>query len=165
MTGKRRFIFMRKTHILNGLTAALALVAGTVLADQTNRINLTNQPPAQLNSQQLRDELSKMTPEQRRARLQELRKQHGTFDASTITNQNGAAFQFSPDQRRAKIKEKIAELQAKKTNGTISETEDKQLERLKLMEQRLDQPGKPNTPAPAVPQTAPPPPKTSGSQQ
>ena len=146
---------------------ALILGAGTVLADQTNRISLTNQPPAQLNSQQLRDELSKMTPEQRRARLQELRKQHGTFEAGTITNQNGAAFQFSPDQRRAKIKEKIAELQAKKANNTISETEDKQLERLKVMEQRMDQPGKPNTPAPAAPQTSPAPPKpnASGAQQ
>lgn len=76
------------------------------------------------------EELMKLPPEQRRAKLEELRQQR----AKAAPSDREVA-----EQRRAKIRERLEVLRAKKAEGKLSEQEEKLLERMeranKLMEE------------------------------
>jgi hypothetical protein len=83
------------------------------------RADQTNQAPGATNSQPARPPFNSLTPEERAARIQELRTMHG------FTN---APVGLSPAERQARIKKRIEELHRKKAEGTLTPAESKQLE-------------------------------------
>jgi hypothetical protein len=92
------------------------LASGT-RADQTNQsvpATGTNRPPTL-------EQWNTLTPEQRAAKIQELRRMHG------YTN---SAVQLTPEQRRARIQKRLEELRRKQAEGTLTPVETKQLELL-----------------------------------
>lgn len=144
----------------------LPLVAGAVFgftlpsarADDTNA-------PANLNRPAVKRELKNLSPEERRAKVQELRKQQANQEAAkrreqlqTLTPEEREArikeFRekhpevvkqiggLSAEERRAKIKEKIEALQAKKAAGTITPQEERLLERMEGAVKRMESPPK-----------------------
>jgi hypothetical protein len=138
---------MKKCFVLPLLTGAiLSFAALPVSADDTNA-------PANLNRPAVKRELKNLTPEERRARVQELRKRQANQDAArprdqaqTLTPEEREArikeFRekhpevvkqiggLSAEERRAKIKERMEALQAKKAAGTITPQEERLLERM-----------------------------------
>ena len=91
--------------------------------------------PDTVDREKLRQELQNLPPEERRKKLQEMREQRQ---------------QQTPEQREAQRKQmrermdkRLADLQKKKTDGTITEQETKQLERLEQMKKRQEQGGGP----------------------
>jgi hypothetical protein len=83
------------------------------------RADQTNQSTARTNSPTAYQPFNTLTPEQRAARIQELRRLHG------LTN---GPVSLTPDERRARIKKRIEELNRKKAEGTLTPGESKQLE-------------------------------------
>lgn len=136
--------------------------------------------PDESTRQELRQQLKALTPEERRAKLKELRAKHP--EARPLAN----FARLTPAERAARLKEvgidvermknlppaerrkelrdraekRLAELQKKKADGTLTPAEEKQLLRGETLQKRLgrapahtDQTGK-STPAPA--ESAPP---------
>ena len=99
---------------------------------------MTNQPSAATNHHNLREDFKNLTPEQRRAKIQELRQMHGVSTNLPVS--------LTLEERRARIKKRIEELEQKKKLGTITPLERRQLE--------LMQPAT-NRPVPLLKQAAP----------
>jgi ribosomal protein L29 len=139
------------------------LAAGLIwLAAPTGLLAQESDQPARPNRQGLAEQLKNLTPEERRAKLQEWRGKHGAqrpeaFEKLREELKNmspeerqarikelrdkhaagTAPEQFkglAPEERRAKIKEKLAELRRKQADGTITPHEE---ELLKRAEERI----------------------------
>lgn len=126
------------------LTILLATGAAPLVRSADTPTNL-----ASGDKRPLREELQKLSPEERQARLKEWREK------------------MTPEQREAlrktwreRMEKKTEDLKKKKTDGTITPQEEKQLERVQDMLRRWEQggaPGAPGTPPvkpvdkPAVP--------------
>jgi hypothetical protein len=144
------------------------MAATVALAEQTN------QPPRPLQKEQLEKQLQGLTPEERRAKLNELGGVSGIPDA--YTNQLQELKNLPPDQRRAKLNEmrekrmaatnvvpykgdlaahrgalktRMEALRAKKKNKTITPEEEQQLERMEALYQKMEQQRTKVRPAPA----------------
>ena len=96
-----------------------------------------------------REEFRSLPPEERAARMRELRQSLG--------QERGGFRLLTPEQREAKrgelkkrVDTQIGNLRAKKTDGTITEAEKRRLERMEQMSERLakgPRPGRPMPPA------------------
>jgi hypothetical protein len=89
------------------------------------------------------EELRRLPPEERAARLKELRQE---------IQENGGRFRLHAEERDVKRKEikervdaQIAELQKRQADGALTDTEQRRLERMKLMSKRLEE-GQTNLP-------------------
>ncbi len=125
-----------------------------VRADDTNA-------PANLNRPAVKREQKNLSPEERRAKVQEVRKQQANQDAAkrreqlqTLTPEEREArikeFRekhpevvkqiggLSAEERQAKIKERMEALQAKKAAGTITPQEERLLERMEGAVKRME---------------------------
>lgn len=94
------------------------------------------------NRAELREKMKNMTPEERSAAMKEWREKHPEAAAKVKEAQERRANSkdLTPEEREAKLKERrataearVADLQKKKTAGTITEQESKQLVRLEQM--------------------------------
>jgi len=107
-----------------------------------------------------REELKNLPPPEREAKMKELRRPllQGAPGPNTL----------SPQEREAKRKElkeridaQVSELEKKKADGTITEVEQRRLERMQQMSRRLEAGGpsgpRPSSPADARPEKLPPP--------
>lgn len=118
---------------------------------------------AQLDRRALRPQLQNLSPEERRAKIQELRKQRGPApnDLSKLReemkkltpeqrrarlkelrekNAGSAAKQhksLSPEEHRGKLKDRLEELRSKKANGSITPQEQKLLDRMDQAVKRM----------------------------
>ncbi len=84
------------------------------------------------------EDMNNLSPEERRAKMQELRQRRGLTNAAPNRI-------VSPEERRAKLEARLAELRAKKANGTLTSVEERQLEGLERFSQHR-QPGLPTLP-------------------
>jgi hypothetical protein len=116
-------------HLITGASVAILAADGS-----TNRV-------AETVPDELREKLKSMTPEERRAAIKEWREKHPDAAArqSKILKRREGVKEPTPEEREAKRKEareytekRVAELQKKKADGTITEQESRQLERLEL---------------------------------
>ncbi|MEO6183507.1 MAG: hypothetical protein ABIP71_10520 [Verrucomicrobiota bacterium] len=119
-------------------------------------------PEGRPNREELREKLKNLTPEERQAKMKEFREKHPEGTASLerrgeemkkMAKELGLDPEdlknLPQDERRAKIKaatdKKLAELQKKKTDGSITDAEKTTLEKLemrkKFMEQRRGEGG------------------------
>ncbi len=104
------------------------IIAGLILSGAPGLVraaDTTNQPPSAPSLEQMNGQLTNMTPAQHRAKTKELREKHHALT-------NAPAQSLTPEQRRAKLKAKVDELEAKKAAGTIKPSEEKELQRLEL---------------------------------
>ena len=134
----KRFDRLKTMNTATLLKFALALLVATGAATTLRAA----EAPADQNPRPTREELQKMTPEERQAKLKERREQQQKA--------------LTPDQREAqrkvyreRMEKLIEELNKKKADGTITPDEGKRLERLQEMLKRFQQPA-PGTP-PAKP--------------
>lgn len=91
--------------------------------------------------QELRQELKSLPPEQRAARVRELRKQHrdeAKKAEAAPADKNDANLK----QRREKLEERYAELKKKEKAGTLTDKEKQQLEKLTVFHERLEKTAK-----------------------
>ena len=125
-------------------------------------------PPVRPNREELREKLKDLTPEERAAKIKEFREKNPQAGPSMEKRAEEMKKLFkdlglnqeelqklSPEERRAKIKEaadkKMAELEKKKTAGTLTDADKETLQRLeqrkKMMEGRREgTPGRPHKP-------------------
>ncbi len=119
-------------------------------------------PEERPNREELREKLKNLTPEERQAKLKELREKHP--EGAANLERRGEEMKkmakdlgldpeelkkLPEDERRAKVKaaaeKKLTELQKKKTDGSITDSEKETLEKLemrkKFMEQRRGEGG------------------------
>jgi len=130
-------------------TKLIYLVAGLIAVSvpQLTRAEDAKKPEGRPNREELRKEFQNLTPEEREAK----RKEFMEKGAKDLGLDQEELKKLSPEERRAKIKEaaekKLAELQKKKTDGTITDSEKETLQRLeqrkKMMEGQRGE-GRPN---------------------
>jgi hypothetical protein len=94
-----------------------------------------------------REEFRSLPPEERAARMRELRE--------SMRKDQGGFRLLTPEQREAKrgemksrVDTQIGELRAKKADGTITEAEQRRLERMEQMSERLAKGPRPGRPMP-----------------
>ena len=85
------------------------------------RAELTNQSNSLSNRVDSHQQVQPLTPEQRTAMIQELQRTHG------FTN---APVRMTVEERRARMQKRIAELDRKRAEGTLTPVERRQLELL-----------------------------------
>ena len=149
-------------------TVLSCLIAGLALAGAQSLLRAgddTNQPPRRPGPQPLREQLRNLTPEERQAKVKEWREKHSLTnrpavgpreERGTLTPEQrdkikalreGRAANSTPlknpaeDQRRTRLKTKLAELQKKKADGTSTPEEDKLIKYLEQAVQRFDKSG------------------------
>ncbi len=127
---------MKSTHLTVCLAAAMLTATATVRlrgADESAPSDSKSSPA------ELREKLKNMTPEGRRAAIQEWREKHpeAAPRMEDLQKRREEWPKLTPEEREAKIKErraalenKVCELRKKKTNGTITGPESQQLERM-----------------------------------
>lgn len=133
------------------------LIAGLVALSPLQGIHAEDAKPAERRGRSdFRERIQNLSPEEREAKAKEFREKHPEASANMEKRHDEAMKELglkpeelkklSEAERREKIKEaadkKLVQLQKKKTDGTITDTEKKNLERLeqrkKFMEQRRD---------------------------
>ena len=141
----------RRMKMTRFLKYALAVLIGV---GATAMLRAADAPanPAGDDKKPTREELQKMTPEERQARMKEWRDKQP---------------KLTPEQREAqrkvwreRMEKKLEDLKKKKADGTLTPQEEKQLERMQELLKRWEQgsdPGVPGTP-PAKPADKPAPP-------
>jgi hypothetical protein len=94
------------------------------------RADTTNVPTVSLDREKLREQLKNMTPEERRTKIEALRKERA------------AAKQPAPgiagEQRRAQLQKKLDDLRRKKTDGNITPQEQSLLDRMERSAKRAE---------------------------
>ena len=135
------------------------------------RADETNQPSRGFTREQIREQFKNMTPEERRARLEQFRaKGAGQLRSTNQFEQlknlspeerraklqqlreqragltNSANARINPEERRAKIKSRLEDIRKKKDQGTLTPMEQKQLDRLEIITKREQ--GTPSVPGP-----------------
>ena len=123
---------MKQIRLIQCLIALMVACGGNALLRAADEPTPPKKP-ASVDREKLREELKNLTPEERRKKIQELREQRQ---------------QLTPEQREAQRKQvrermekRLADLHKKKTDGTITEQETKQLERLEQVKKRQEQGG------------------------
>jgi hypothetical protein len=103
----------------------------------------SGQKPNEPKQEKRREEFKNLSPEERRTKWREEREKREAW---------------TPEQREAKRKElrerfekRLADLKKKKTDGTLTEQEAKQLEQMEQMKKRLQQFGRGGAPPPKRP--------------
>ena len=109
--------------------------------------------------------MNNLSPEERRAKIQELREKHGPFSSAGLTNRTDGFKNLSPEERRAKMEEmrkakggrhsllgtnslspeqrrerlntRLEQLRQKKAEGSLDPAEQKQLDRLEQFNQHF----------------------------
>lgn len=135
----------RKYFALCLSTLAILATAGTLIAQPTappaapSSLQTSNPPtpPEILSRTNLVPgrfvEMNNLSPEERRAKIQELRHRRGM--TNVVPNPV-----VGPNERRAKIEARLAELRRKKADGRITPVEERQLHGLETFSQRLHPP-------------------------
>ena len=123
---------MKRISLIRCLIAVVVACGSNALLRAADEPTPAKKPDT-VDREKLRQELQNLPPEERRKKLQEMREQRQ---------------QLTPEQREAQRKQmrermdkRLADLQKKKTDGTITEQETKQLERLEQMKKRQEQGG------------------------
>jgi|GEM_PF-1331103 len=121
------------------ITLAAGLIALSTPALFADDAKPADKPANRPNREELREKLKNMTPEERKEWMDkhpEFQKQREEFAKNLGLNPDELK-KLTPEERQAKIKEavakKIAELQKKKTDGTITDKETEILARLEKM--------------------------------
>lgn len=96
-------------------------------------------PPVNAEMQKRREEWQKLTPEERRVKMQELRNQRTNAPAQNQVR----------EERRVAFQKQLAELRAKKADGSITPPETARLEQLERAEKFMQERPAPAQPAPA----------------
>ena len=114
------------------------LIALVVACGSNTLVRAADEPtpakkPDTVDREKLRQELQNLPPEERRKKLQELRQQR--------QQQTPEQREAQRKQMRARMDKRLADLEKKKADGTLTEDETKQLERLEQMKKRQDQGG------------------------
>ena len=149
----------------------ICAVAGLMALSAPQLIHAEDaKPEGQPNREELREQLKNLTPEERQAKIKEYREKHP--EAAASMERRGEEMKkmvkdlgldpeelnkLPEEERRAKVRaaseKKLAELQKKKTDGSITDAEKETLEKLemrkKFMEQRRGEggPGRRERPA------------------
>ena len=125
--------------------AQTATNAAPALTDEQQiREQLKNLPPDQRAAkvrelrEKRREEMMKLSPEERRARLEEMRQQR----VKALPAERQIA-----EQRRANMKARLEALRARKAEGKLSEQEEKLLERMERANKLLEEHSLPPKPA------------------
>ena len=189
------FMNIPKIAFLSAALAVIGAAFGSLQAQPTNQTNQTNQinptnPPAppSLRAQELREQLKNMSPEERRAKFEELRK----TGALGLTNRPGNV-PVTVQERQAMIvqrrnqqgtnppptldsvlhtnrpSDRLEELRRKKRDKTITPAEQQQLERVEAMMGRMQKKSNPDgtlqsPPTPLTNSLAAPPPAPKGTR-
>ncbi|MCX8090397.1 MAG: hypothetical protein N3I86_05595 [Verrucomicrobiae bacterium] len=149
----KRLRWLNKTDPLTALIGLMIWAAAMPpTAAQTTNAPATSAPPATVERARAREELQRLTPEERRERIRALRQQR-LAPAPTPPD--------SEERRRELLQRKITELRRKKADGTLSAPEQAMLQRLEHALARRDAArtalGPSSTTAPsAAPTNAPP---------
>ena len=129
-------IKMKHTHLtvlLAGILLTGVKVSRLFAADATTSDDIKS------SREELREKLKNLTPEQRQAAIREWREKHPNAAARVkdSTNTVNAAKSLTPEEREARLKarravieNKVTQLQKKKADGTITQQESQQLERM-----------------------------------
>ena len=122
---------------------AFAMTLGASAIIRAAEEGASGQKPSDQKQEKRREDFKNLSPEERRAKWREVREKREAW---------------TPEQREAKRKELrerfdkcLADLKKKKTDGTITEQEAKQLERMEQMKKRLQQFGRGGGPPPKRP--------------
>ncbi|MEK7708048.1 MAG: hypothetical protein AAB380_08650 [Verrucomicrobiota bacterium] len=109
------------------------LAVAFILAGAANplRAEPTNAPAVSLDREKLHEQLKNMTPEERRAKIEALRKERA---AATKPAPGVAA-----EQRRAQLQKKLEDLRRKKTDGSITPQEQSLLDRMECSAKRAEE--------------------------
>lgn len=93
-----------------------------------------------------KEEWKKLSPEEREAKMKEARKTNGVSSRIDSEKRREQLKNMTPEERAAKRKEikerlekRIAELRAKRTNGTLSASEVRELDRREQVLKRFEQ--------------------------
>ena len=132
------------------------LIAFVVACSSNTFVRAADEPtppkkPAAVDREKLREELKNLSPEERQAKLKELREKQQKLTPEEREAQR--------KQIRERMEKRLADLHKKKADGTLTEQETKQLERLEQMKKRQEQGGTPGAAPrrrPQVDKTAPP---------
>lgn len=127
----------RRMKTLRWFPMALALLLG---AGASGWVHAAETPAAPVN-RPTREELQKMTPEERKARLKQWQDAQKSLTAEQREAQRKAW--------RERLEKRVEDLKKKKAEGTITDQEKQQLDRLEQWLKRMDQSGAgaPATPA------------------
>lgn len=118
---------------------AVILAAGTSLGSAAEN----GQPSKALPTRaEIREQLKKLPPEQREARVNALRREFGSPSTALPVRRPYGAMKGDMRQRQ-QFQARMKELERKKTEGTITEQELRQLERIKQLGERGRQGGNP----------------------
>jgi hypothetical protein len=151
----RNLIFMKNKHLIHGLVAGILLCGAIPL-----RAESTNAPA--LDRSTLREELKNLTPEERRAKLQELREKHRPQMQQDAMQRMEEWKALTPEQRQERLKEgrvqlgtpgapagqaevgarlklRLEELRKKQADGTLTDQEQTQLQRLEHAVKQMDE--------------------------
>ena len=118
---------MKMKTILPWLTAVFVLTGATLPL----RADTTNVPAVSLDREKLHEQLKNMTPEERRAKIEALRKERA---AATKPAPGVAA-----EQRHAQLQKKLEDLRRKKTDGNITPQEQSLLDRMERSVKRAEE--------------------------
>ncbi len=170
-----------KTPLLCCLAAVCILSGATtpLLCAQNTNTNLPARPPSR---DEIRQQFQGLSPEERRAKLDELRAKYGRLDpqatanpfdklsntnaspaqptslqASNLARLRARGGQLTPEQNRARMAARIEELQKKKNQGTLTVSEKRLLDawELRLRNNSLSVTNLAPAPAPPKPATGP----------
>ncbi|MDB6121421.1 MAG: hypothetical protein JWQ71_414 [Pedosphaera sp.] len=110
----------------------LVLVICVSLGVEPLQAGPTNQPPAVRPATELDKliaEIRNLPPAEQQARIKAFNEKHGLKEED-LKKQQEAVQKMTPEQRQAKIKTRLAELQKKKAAGTLTPVEQGRLQNL-----------------------------------
>jgi translation initiation factor 3 subunit A len=87
-----------------------------------------------------REELKKLPPEERAAKIKELREKRAA-ERPELKNLTPEEREAKRKEMKARMEQRLADLRKKKVDGTITPQEEKRLERMEEMGKRLEQNG------------------------
>lgn len=129
---------MKDRKLIGLLTAAVILGSTANATQAADEPSASPSRPTPSLGEQLRERLRHLPPDQRRARLQELRQRRAQGRQQ--------AQQLTPEQRRQRLDQlrqraeaRLAELRAKQQAGTLTPQETEQLRRLETRLHQLEQ--------------------------
>ena len=128
---------MTRTKCLSW-AVALALALGAVATVRADAAAVPAQKPSPGEADKKREDFKNLSPEERRARMKECREKR---DAMTPEQREAMREEF-----RERFDKRLADLQKKKADGTLSEQQARELERMEQMKKRFQQFGRPGGP-------------------
>lgn len=138
-TDVMRYPPLKKSNLALLLAAALLNASAETGLRAADKSTPT---PVAPNREELREKLKNLTPEERRAAIQEWREQHpeAAVGRKDLQKRREEFRNLTPEEREAKISErravaetKAAELRKKKAEGTITAQESQRLERMERL--------------------------------